>query len=777
MKSPRARSAGAEAALLPFAPLLYVAWVDGTLSAAELAGIAALTDDIGALPPATRKLLRRWLDPERPPTPVELAGLLTLIRRHAADLPADARLSLSAAGAALAQRTGATPHETTSAALDTLEAALGVAPAEAARAVLGPDGTPPGTVPPDRVDAAALHAYIDADHADIRARVLQLLATPPFRRPAESDRAAYRARVLDWCARLADAGLGAIGYPREFGGEHDMARAIAVFETLAFHDLSMTVKFGVQFGLFGGSIYMLGTRHHHERFLRAALTLELPGCYAMTETGHGSNVRELRTTAVYDHDAREFIIHTPDDDACKDYIGNAALHGRMASVFAQLEVAGQSHGVHAFLVPLRDGKGRTVHGVTITDCGPKAGLNGVDNGRIRFDQVRIPRDHMLDRFGAVADDGTYRSPIASPTRRFFTMLGTLVAGRISIAAASLSAAKSALTIAIRYAAGRRQFGPEGRAEVPILSYLAVQRALLPRLATTFALDFALKELTRRFVGASEDDARAIEAEAAGLKAYASRHTVESIQACREACGGQGYMAVNRLAELKADTDVFTTFEGANDVLLQLVARALLTDYRESFGEIRLWGAARFLAHRARARLARLNPVLRRRADEQHLLDPDFHRAAFRYREARLVASLARRLRDRIAGGTDSFDALNECQDHALAAARACVERSICERFADGAENCDDTRIQPALTELAALFALARIEDDAGWFLQAGYIDGAKARAIRFQVNRLCGLVSHQAPDLVQAFGIPDTVLDAPIASVQHPNPAASGTVP
>lgn len=612
------------------------------------------------------------------------------------------------------------------------------------------------------IDPSALNAYIDREHLETRRRVLELLQHEHFRYVDTRDTAAYRETVLQWCRTLAGEGFGALAFPHEFGGGDDVGASIAVFETLAYHDLSLLVKYGVQFGLFGGSIYLLGTRWHHERFLAAAGSLDLPGCFAMTETDHGSNVREIETTAAYDVARGEFVIHTPHPGARKDYIGNAALHGRMAVVFAQLATPGGQHGVHAFLVPIRDERGEPLPGIFIEDNGLKVGLNGVDNGRIGFDQVRIPREHLLDRYGSVSEGGEYSSSIASPGRRFFTMLGTLVAGRISIACASLSAAKSGLCIAVRYTAQRRQFGPDGGPQVPVLSYSAMQRLLIPRLATAFALDFALDDVVRSFAAAS-GGTEEVETLAAALKAYASDFTADTLQACREACGGQGYLAENRLGRLRADTDVFTTFEGANLVLYQLVARGRLTEYREEFGELRPLNIARHLAGRAATRVTELNPIITRRTDPDHLVDHGFHAAALRYREERLLASLARRLKRRLDDGMDAFSAFNEVQDHAVTVGRAFAERYTLERFHAGVEAAPP-ELRPALSALAAVYGLDRLQARSAWYQESGYIEGGKSRAIRTRLGVLCREVSASAELLVDAFGIPDALLAAPIAT-------------
>jgi acyl-CoA oxidase len=758
--------------LRPLAPFLYLVWSDGALSAEEVAALREQASRLPGLDEGAQGVLAAWLDPASPPTPGDLAALLETMRDGGGEAAAD----LVELGVRLAGQESAAVRDL----LRELQDTLGMPAAEAARAVESalagggrrPDGggtaqrslrrrrqTAASLVAPP--DPELLNAYLDADHGELRREVLELLQRPDFAIQGEPPGDDYREKVLLWCRLLGEEGYGALAFPREFGGAHDAGAAIAAFETLAYHDLSLLVKYGVQFGLFAGSIYLLGTRKHHEKYLADAASLRLPGCFAMTETGHGSNVRELQTTAEYDAATAEFVIHTPVPEARKDWIGNAALHGRLAVVFAQLSTAAGRHGVHAFLVPIRDEAGMPMPGVSIEDCGAKVGLNGVDNGRITFSQVRVPRGALLDRYGSVSEGGEYSSPIASPTRRFFTMLGTLVAGRISIACASLSAGKSGLTIAIRYTARRRQFGPEGGEEVPVLDYTVVQRALLPRMATACALHFALRELVRRFAASGGAGSQEMETLAAALKAYASDWTAGTLQAAREACGGQGYLAENRLGRIRADTDVFTTFEGANDVLLQLVARGRLTEYRHQFGELRVWGVARYLGGRAATRVTELNPIVTRRTDPEHLMDPAFHAAALGYREERLVASLARRLKRRLDAGMDGFDALNQCQDHAVEVGRAFAEHFLLEQFQAGAGRAPP-ELRPHLERLCALYALDRLLHSSAWYLEAGYMEPGKTRAVRQRLNDLCAEVRPWAESLASAFGIPDALLAAPI---------------
>ena len=144
------------------------------------------------------------------------------------------------------------------------------------------------------------------------------------------------------------------------------------------------------------------------------MDLSIPGAFAMTEIGHGSDVAAVGTTATYDPATEEFVINTPFRGATKEYLGNAALHGVAATVFAQLITNGVNHGVHCFYVPLRGDDGVDLPGIGREDDGLKGGLNGIDNGRLSFDHVRVPRTNLLNKYGDVAVDGTYSSAIDSP---------------------------------------------------------------------------------------------------------------------------------------------------------------------------------------------------------------------------------------------------------------------------------------------------------------------------------------------------------------------------
>jgi len=595
--------------------------------------------------------------------------------------------------------------------------------------------------------------------------------------------------VRDLVVTMASTGQTGMGFPAEYGGGGDIGASVAAFETLAFGDLSVLVKVGVQFGLFGGAILQLGTERHHDAYLRDLITGRLMGCFAMTEVGHGSNVQALGTVATYDPGTQEFVVTTTEPSARKDWIGNAARHAELAVVFAQLEVAGERHGVHALVVPLRRA-GQVVDGVTIEDDGLKMGLNGVDNGRIGFDHVRVPRENLLNQFADVTPEGCYESPIDNANRRFFTMLGTLVQGRVCVGGAGINAAKVALAIAVTYADRRRQFNASSEdQEELLLDYGMHQRRLLPLLARTYALHFAQEvvalELHAVFSqteapeqGENDHRRRELESLAAGVKALGTWHATTTIQECREACGGQGYRALNRFAALKADTDVFTTFEGDNHVLLQLVAKGLLTDYADEFEDLDQFGMVRFVTglavetviertsvHKLIERVRDVLPGGDEWDQEAGLLDPNYHRMMLRFREEHMLSGVARRLKRGIDGGMNPGEIFSRVQDHVIGAARAHVERRVLDAFVDKIATLDegsgDGGAKVALNLLCDLFALSTIEADRAWFMEHGRLSSQRSKAITREVNGLCRKVRPLAVDLVDAFGVPPEMLRSP----------------
>ena len=287
--------------------------------------------------------------------------------------------------------------------------------------------------------------------------------------------------------------------------------------------------------------------------------------------------------------------------------------------------------------------------------------------------------------------------------------------------------------------------------------------LIPRIAKAYALSFAFQHLVSEFVAhIKDDDKREVEALAAGMKCYATWFANEAVQECREACGGQGYLARNRFASIREDVDIFATFEGDNTVLMQLVAKGRLTEFSDEFGEPGLFSVVRFVARRAGRAVSEKNPFTVRQTDADHLRSAAFQRGVFADRDNDLVSTLAQRFRSRLSNDVPPFDALNQCQDHFLAVAHAHIERVVYDAFANAVEATADPALKATLDKVRALYGLSCIAEDMGWFMENGYIESPKARAIRSEINVLCEELRPQARYLVDGFGVPDELLAAPI---------------
>ncbi|MEE2569087.1 acyl-CoA dehydrogenase [Pseudarthrobacter sp. J64] len=633
------------------------------------------------------------------------------------------------------------------------------------------------------VDVAALGEQLLGKWADIRREARELAGRPELHKIEGQTHVDHRARTFGQLKFLVDHGAVHRAFPAALGGADDHGGNIAGFEELVTADPSLQIKAGVQWGLFGSAVMHLGTAEHHAKWLPGIMSLEIPGCFAMTETGHGSDVASIATTATYDEATEEFIVNTPFRAAWKDYIGNAANDGLGAVVFAQLITQGVNHGVHAFYVDLRDPDTKEfLPGIGGEDDGVKGGLNGIDNGRLHFTDVRIPRTNLLNRYGSVDAEGTYTSPIASPGRRFFTMLGTLVQGRVSLDGAAVAASKLALKTAIQYATERRQFNASSHTdEEVLLDYQRHQRRLFTRLATTYAAGFAHEQLLQKFddvfSGAhdTDEDRQDLETLAAALKPLSTWHALDTLQECREACGGAGFLIENRFASLRADLDVYATFEGDNTVLLQLVAKRLLSDYAREFRNVDIGVLARYVVGQAAgAAIHRtgLRQVAQFVADTGlvqkaalALRDEESQRALLTDRVQTMVAEAGSALKGAARMPQDKAAALfNEHQDDLIDAAQAHAELLQWEAFTEALAEIKDPGTRKVLTWVRDLFGLSLIEKNLSWYLMNGRLSMQRARTVGDYINRLLVKIRPHALDLVDAFGYGPEHLRASIAT-------------
>ncbi|BBN04025.1 acyl-CoA oxidase [Marchantia polymorpha subsp. ruderalis] len=535
----------------------------------------------------------------------------------------------------------------------------------------------------------------------------------------------------------------------------------AVFECMSLFDHSLSIKAGVHFHLWGGAVLFLGTKRHHDKWLKVTEEFGIRGCFAMTELGHGSNVRGIETVTTYDPTTQEFIINTPCESAQKYWIGGAAQHATHTIVFSQLYIGGKNEGVHALICQIRDSNGKICPGVRIADCGLKIGLNGVDNGRLWFDNVRVPRENLLNSVADVTPEGKYVSSITDPDQRFGAFMAPLTTGRVTIAVAAVYQSKVALATAIRYALSRRAFAmTPNQPEVLLLDYPSHQQRLLTLLAKSYAMSLAGNKLKMIYGARTPADAKTIHVLSSGLKALLTWHFMRTAQECREACGGQGLKTENKVGQLKGEYDVQLTFEGDNNVLMQQVSKALLADYFSSLKRkkpVKSVGLDHMNAPR---------PIIPAKFTSDLLRNSKFQLALFQLRERDLLERLAEDVTQRVSRGVSPAEAANQSYQLGCRLGEAFSEKQVLEAHL-AAETEQTGSIKDVLGLLRSLYVLSVI-DESPVFLRYGLLTSTQSQIIHQEVAALCGELRPHALALVDSLGIPLDLL-GPIASdwVEH----------
>ncbi|KAJ4836031.1 hypothetical protein Tsubulata_011355, partial [Turnera subulata] len=578
-----------------------------------------------------------------------------------------------------------------------------------------------------------------------------VFVVPDYNQTKEHQREMTRRRIR-W---LKERGVYE-GWLTGKGPEWELRR-IALEEVLGAYDNSLTIKSGVQFLLWGNTVKALGTKRHHDKWLKATEDYKIMGCFAMTELGHGSNVRGLETIATFDAKTAEFVINTPCETAQKYWIGGAANDATHAVVFTQLNMNGVNQGVHAFIVQIRDANGNVLPNIRIADCGHKIGLNGVDNGRIWFDNVRIPIENMLNSIADVTPDGQYLSDIKDPDRRSAAFMSPLTSGRVTVPALSIYSAKTSLAIAIRYALTRRAFSitPNGPEMLLLHDYPSHQRRLLPLLAKTYAMNFAVNYLKMIYVKRTPQSIKTLHVVSSALKFAVTWHNMRTLQECRESCGGQGLKTENRIGQMKGDFDPLSTIEGDNAYMTHQVSKSLLAEYASTKKRNKPFSGLG-LEH-----LNGPSPVLPAQLTSAILRSSQFQVDAFRLRERDLLNRFAAEVAEHQAKGENRESSLLQAYQHSEDLARAFSDRMILDTFIEVESRVPAGSLKDVLGLVRSMYAVIIMEEDSS-FLRYGYLSLQNDAAIRKEVKNLCRELRPHALALVSSFGIPDAFL-SPIA--------------
>ncbi|XP_037298722.1 probable peroxisomal acyl-coenzyme A oxidase 1 isoform X2 [Manduca sexta] len=313
------------------------------------------------------------------------------------------------------------------------------------------------------------------------------------------------------------------------------------------------------------------------------------GSYAQTELGHGTFIRGLETTATYDPDTKQFILNSPSMTSYKWWPGGLGNTANYCIVIAQLYTKGQCHGIHSFIIQVRDEETHMpLPGIKVGDIGPKMGLNAVNNGFMGFDNIRIPRRNMLMKYAQVLEDGTY---VKSPNSKL--NYGAMIFVRVVIVYDSVNYLIRAATVATRFSAVRRQCQLDAKEpECQILDYVTQQHKIFISIAASYAMKLTANKLydtynhiNEQLGGGNLDRLPELHALACCLKAVATWDTTRYVESCRLACGGHGYMLSSNMPQTHAFVSASCTYEGDNTVLLLQTARFLVKTWQNVHGSL------------------------------------------------------------------------------------------------------------------------------------------------------------------------------------------------
>ncbi|KAK9921846.1 hypothetical protein M0R45_030342 [Rubus argutus] len=525
----------------------------------------------------------------------------------------------------------------------------------------------------------------------------------------------------------------------------------------------------VHWGMFVPAIKGSATEEQQNKWLPLANTMQIIGTYAQTELGHGSNVRGLETTATFDPVTDEFIIHSPTLTSSKWWPGGLGKVATHAVVYAQLITDGKEYGVNGFLVQIRSLDDHfPLPGITVGDIGMKFGsgaFNSMDNGVLRFDRVRIPRNQMLMRVSKVTREGKYvESNIPKQI-----IYGAMVYVRQTIVADASIALSRAVCIATRYSAVRRQFGsPQNDQngngiETQVIDYKTQQSRLFPLLASAYAFRFVgewLKwlytDLIQKLEGNDFSTLPEVHACTAGLKSLTTSAAADGIEESRKLCGGHGYLSSSGLPELYATFVPACTYEGDNVVLLLQVSRFLMKTISQLQSGKKPTGTTAYIGHVEH--LIQCGCNVKKAEDWLNLC---VILEAFEARAIRLLVACAENL-TKFANPLQGFSELSpDLVEAAVAHCQVIVVSKFIEKLQ---QNIQGIGVKQLLETLCYIYSLNLIHKHLGDFLSTRSITPKQASLASDQLRSLYAKVRPNAIALVDAFNYTDHFLGSVLGS-------------
>lgn len=346
--------------------------------------------------------------------------------------------------------------------------------------------------------------------------------------------------------------------------------------------------------VFAGCVLRLGTEKH-QYILKELDKGKALGCFALTEIKHGimsGEQMKIETTAEYDPATQQFTINSNGHLGGKDWVTNlSAEYTKYAVVVAVLNIKHRygNEGAHCFLINIRDDANKLLSGIKIEDCGEKNSFKGVFSSRMWLNDVKVPRDALLDRHTQVLPDGSFATSLGSmPESRFSMVSGELMSGTLIAASAINTRARNALWLITNSLALRCQERVKKDKSVDrtyLLDTLTSKQPILSHVCTQIGLSITLRKIRKRWDAVMKFTAAPAPAELVneiyGLKQYAARTCSEALSTCVGLSGSRGALEANFLSDMRNSLHTLSSIDGDRMMVMQKCAGVLIDSHGSS----------------------------------------------------------------------------------------------------------------------------------------------------------------------------------------------------